>query len=824
MEEDHIMWSFFFLLSYVELWYDYTRGEIMRRWNIVCVIAILIGLLYPMTNHVQAEEAAGYVYESLDVAVRVNEQREYHVVETMRINFEEERHGIIRNIPKISSVERAEVEDIQVSGMPFEVDDRNDEARIKIGDPNVSVTGIHEVILSYTLTHHEDYDHSADYVYLNVLGTDYDTEIKQFHATITLFDGEQLEDFKVTSGDEGSRGNALVKGNLDGNVLELTNKQVIKPFQGVSVQMRFPQGYFSAAPEYEYAYVINENTIHVEVDEQQDFHVVQTITYTSDSNHQTIMLPLISASWNDGDYEVLNIKAPEESRHHVYDTDISILAQQGQHSVTLSYDVHPYHMFDESVMFTLTNPEEDTKIEQLTLDIKAPVSNTIEVLLGRTGDDVLTDRYTLTQDEDTIHFVTKDSLEPAERLEVTIPISSNDFHRAMGNSIWLAGLVAVGVLFIILCLRFGLFHHRKLVIPVNFEAPKGMNSAEAGYIIDLDVSSVDITSLIFYWADLGYLRIHNIKNDYSFEKLKDLDVSHPVYEHELFHAMFSYGTKGIVHKSDLKGCFYLDVKEAKKAITKKYTGANSLTSAFGKLLRNVCKLISVIPFIFYIMTTNYAMYHSTMRAGTWLMIFAIFCFTFYSSFHQKGVNASIIAWMKRGMSMILLYIIFVMTNTEISLPTIVITACMILSITCSNGIEKDSRLREQLLIPLLGLKEFIELVEKDRLELLIEEDPQYYYHILPFAQVLHVSKIWTNKFKDITIEVPHWYVGDTNINDFDRNMRYLMFDMNATVTPPKSSASHHSSSFSDHDSSGSNGFSSGGSVGGGSGGGGSRSW
>lgn len=174
--------------------------------------------------------------------------------------------------------------------------------------------------------------------------------------------------------------------------------------------------------------------------------------------------------------------------------------------------------------------------------------------------------------------------------------------------------------------------------------------------------------------------------------------------------------------------------------------------------------------------------------------------------------------------MILLYIIFVMTNTEVSLPTIVITACMILSITCSNGIEKDSKLREQLLIPLLGLKEFIELVEKDRLELLIEEDPQYYYHILPFAQVLHVSDIWTNKFKDITLEVPQWYAGDTNMNDFDRSMRYMIFDMNATVTPPKASASHHSSSFSEHDSSGSSGFSSGGSVGGGSGGGGSRSW
>lgn len=70
---------------------------------------------------------------------------------------------------------------------------------------------------------------------------------------------------------------------------------------------------------------------------------------------------------------------------------------------------------------------------------------------------------------------------------------------------------------------------------------------------------------------------------------------------------------------------------------------------------------------------------------------------------------------------------------------------------------------------MLGFKEFIKAAEKDRLEMLLEEDPEYYYHVLPYAQVLHVSKIWINKFKDLTVPPPTWYVGEEawSAKDFD---------------------------------------------------------
>lgn len=46
---------------------------------------------------------------------------------------------------------------------------------------------------------------------------------------------------------------------------------------------------------------------------------------------------------------------------------------------------------------------------------------------------------------------------------------------------------------------------------------------------------------------------------------------------------------------------------------------------------------------------------------------------------------------------------------------------------------------------ILGLKKYIELAEKDKMEALVEEDPKLYYKVLPYAYVLNVSDEWIDK-------------------------------------------------------------------------------
>ena len=91
----------------------------------------------------------------------------------------------------------------------------------------------------------------------------------------------------------------------------------------------------------------------------------------------------------------------------------------------------------------------------------------------------------------------------------------------------------------------------------------------------------------------------------------------------------------------------------------------------------------------------------------------------------------------------------------------------------------------------------------------LDLDSEYFYNILPYAQVLEVTNIWVDKFKDIAI----------NPSDNYGNRSSSIVDMSTSLNRAISNASRTESS-----SSSDGGFSGGGSSGGGSGGGGGSSW
>ena len=85
--------------------------------------------------------------------------------------------------------------------------------------------------------------------------------------------------------------------------------------------------------------------------------------------------------------------------------------------------------------------------------------------------------------------------------------------------------------------------------------------------------------------------------------------------------------------------------------------------------------------------------------------------------------------------------------------------------------------------------------EKEKLEKMLEDDPQFYYHILPYAQVLGVSDKWEEKFADITVEPPQWYASSVagtvfRLHVFNSIMRNTMSTMTKNmVSRPSSGAS-----------------------------------
>ncbi len=55
---------------------------------------------------------------------------------------------------------------------------------------------------------------------------------------------------------------------------------------------------------------------------------------------------------------------------------------------------------------------------------------------------------------------------------------------------------------------------------------------------------------------------------------------------------------------------------------------------------------------------------------------------------------------------------------------------------------------------------------KDKLEMLLKENPSYFYDILPYTIVLGVSDIWADKFKELVTAPPTWYHSNSLGNAF----------------------------------------------------------
>lgn len=78
--------------------------------------------------------------------------------------------------------------------------------------------------------------------------------------------------------------------------------------------------------------------------------------------------------------------------------------------------------------------------------------------------------------------------------------------------------------------------------------------------------------------------------------------------------------------------------------------------------------------------------------------------------------------------------------------------CFVITLICLIEFPKLNIYGQQVKGHLKGLKKFIEVAEKPRLEKMVEDDPKYFYKILPFAYILGVSDKWIKQFESIMIK------------------------------------------------------------------------
>ena len=219
----------------------------MKKIKQILVILVTIMCIFNFMPYRAYANDNGYYIKNMDVQVEANDKRELKIRETLKVYFNEEKHGIMRSIPRKGSLEGYKITDVSVEGDPFE---ENDEENLvlKIGDKYKTIKGDKTYVINYTLKFYDDEQVDGDYIYLNVLGPEWDTYIENFTSTITYPKNATLQKITITDGEYGSKTSNYVNYTTNKNQINIKSKSVIPSYCGVTVNAKLNQGAFRNAP------------------------------------------------------------------------------------------------------------------------------------------------------------------------------------------------------------------------------------------------------------------------------------------------------------------------------------------------------------------------------------------------------------------------------------------------------------------------------------------------------------------------------------------------------------------------------------------------
>ena len=298
---------------------------------------------------------------------------------------------------------------------------------------------------------------------------------------------------------------------------------------------------------------------------------------------------------------------------------------------------------------------------------------------------------------------------------------------------------------------------------VNFRPPKDMDPMVMGKLIDASVDNEDVTSMIYYFASKGYLAIRlDGEEPVLIKRVYSLPSDCLPHQTSLFYGLFKTGDE--VPVSSLKNSYYTAVDAAKMQVTSqdipRYQKKSVLFACLTALVS--AAVFVLIPFLIgaIFVGNGYEYFMGViMLAPVGLLL--LFGYLKENRKHRgKGGGkgffvCSIIVTVIGALIYYLGIGNHLLTETEKILTLVLGFSIAWLAPKAFTNTESFN----ETLGEILGFKEFITVTEGDKIKFMLQENPELFYDILPYAQVLGVTNEWENKFADITLQPPSWYYG-----------------------------------------------------------------
>ena len=327
-----------------------------------------------------------------------------------------------------------------------------------------------------------------------------------------------------------------------------------------------------------------------------------------------------------------------------------------------------------------------------------------------------------------------------------------------------------------------------------------MDPLMMGKLIDNKVDSSDVTSMLYYWASKGYIKI-NMMSEENVEFVRvcrALPGNAPAYQQVMFRNLFLTGDR--VQMKTLTNTFYSTVETVTKMVNSSSGFLRDIKSMVISILFAVLGglVMGLTPLLIAKFTIN-----GTLLVLLPLVILVpaavIYALTVAVRDKTLKLKKTKLILMYAGVAALALlfcglYVLLVPSYVIEIVPKLLICAIGFAIIMLSVWIISRSEEYCEKLNRIVGFREFIETAEKDKLEEMLESNPEFYYNILPYAIVLGVSDKWEKKFEGLTVRPPQWASGrfDStvfNIIMFNSLMRSVNINMVKTIISRPSSSS-----------------------------------
>lgn len=466
---------------------------------------------------------------------------------------------------------------------------------------------------------------------------------------------------------------------------------------------------------------------------------------------------------------------------------------EGKKQYTIKYTIKGYYQSKGDYLYLDVFPSGwETPIGKVNAHIKFPKDfpmNNLKIYSGKYGDkNLYYGDVNIDKDNNTVDFYAENM---PDNIGVTIGTDlPNNYWQDVNKKGGFTSLIILLSLIAIVALRLTAGRNPRITEVVEFNPPEDMTPLDIGYVIDGTVDKKDISSMIFYLANKGYITIKEVAEN-SFEFIlrdypKDDKKSVKLFFDGIFNDGASEGQEDIGKTVDPEkiGSGVADkLVDITGTVEAQFVGENKIFSKKSKTADIVSKTIFFIANILvYIVYKFYTGIDTDEPVSVFVEIFLGLLFAsiitagmfYFVRLYYRKYSGKRISTVLKFTLFLLPYIIvsfgmaYFTCLRESSIDNIkVFIVYMVFLLSAPifiSGMRSRTSENARLMGRILGFKNFISNAELAKLEELIEVDPDYFYNILPYAYIFGLTKKWANKFDNILDDKhPDWYESDENV-------------------------------------------------------------